>query len=689
MLFLFLSLDSATADIIAQWNFNSVTPDSDTGTGTNRPSVGVGTATLVGGTTATYAAGSTNDPATSTDDSGWNTSHYPGQGTGNKTAGVQFNVSTLGYSNIVVRWDHKVSSSATKFCRLQYSTDGANFNDHSSHITANVVSSTGSYYEAQTNSLAAISGVNNNYDFAFRIVSEFEDTAIGAGSANYVTTFGTNSYSTSGTVRFDLVTVTGTAIPGANTPPTISTISNQTIRVNQSTGALPFSVGDAEDPATSLTMSKKSSDPAVIPDGNILPGGSGANRTVSVQAGGQTGVSIITLTVTDTGARSNSTSFAVTVLPLNTAPVISAIPVTYTLADTPTPAIDFTVDDLETASGSLIVSGSSSNPGLVPNGNIVFGGSDANRTVTITPASGQTGVAIITVNVSDGTNSAASLFPLMVLASADSLLYEPFNYDDGSVLTNSAFLWSNSSGNIGECQVTNGQLQLSSSLSEDVTGDLVGGPYVRSNSTVLYASFKFTALGLPKNTPDYFAHFVGSGNRGRIYAGTTNASSGAFHLFLSNGNTTNPLVMFPSDLLPDNTYSVVTRYDIDSATTELWLDPASESDPSVTADDLQSAITISAWGFRESSSVGTTVLIDDLRVGLSFASVVPTGSTLIPIPLIAQRIGNQIRFNWNDPTFVLQSAPAVSGIYTNIPGASSPFTNTITGGAKFFRLKSN
>jgi hypothetical protein len=436
-------------------------------------------------------------------------------------------------------------------------------------------------------------------------------------------------------------------------------------------------------------MSKKSSDPAVIPDGNIIPGGSGANRTVSVQAGGQTGVSIITLTVTDTGARSNSTSFAVTVLPLNTAPVISAIPVTNALADTPTPAIDFTVDDLETASGSLIVSGSSSNPGLVPNGNIVFGGSDANRTVTITPASGQTGVAIITVNVSDVTNSAASLFPLMVLASADSLLYEPFNYDDGSLLTNSAFLWSNSSGNIGECQVTNGQLQLSSSLTEDVTGDLVGGPYVRSNSTVLYASFKFTALGLPKNTPDYFAHFVGSGNRGRVYAGTTNASSGAFHLFLSNGNTTNPLVMFPSDLLPDNTYSVVTRYDIDSATTELWLDPASESDPSVTADDLQSAITISAWGFRESSSVGTTVLIDDLRVGLSFASVVPTGSTLIPIPLIAQRIGNKIRFNWNDPTFVLQSAPTVFGIYTNIPGASSPFTNTITGGAKFFRLKSN
>src|SRR5438445_2231965 len=379
------ALPSASADVIAQWNFNSVPPDSSTSTGTNRPSVGIGTASLVGSTTATYAAGSTNDRATSTDDSGWNTAHYVGQGTSNKTAGVQFSVSTLGYSNIVVRWDHRVSSTASKYFRLKYSTDGANFTDYSGPIIANVVSSTGSYYEAQTNSLAAISGVNNNFNFAFRIVAEFENTATGGGPANYVTTYGTNSYSTSGTARFDLVTLTGTPIPGANTPPTISGISNQTIRVNQSTGALPFTIGDAEDPATSLTLSKSSSDTTVIPVGNIAFGGSGANRTVSVTAGGQTGTSIITLSVTDTGARSNSTSFAVTVLPLNTAPVISSIPATNTLLNTSTPAIDFTVDDLETSASSLTISGSSANPGLVPNGNIVFGGAGASRTVTITP----------------------------------------------------------------------------------------------------------------------------------------------------------------------------------------------------------------------------------------------------------------------------------------------------------------
>src|SRR5438445_6909782 len=90
----------AATPTIAQWNFNSMPSDGDHSTGTNVPSVGYGTASLVGGTTATYSTGSTNDPAIAADDSGWNTAHYPGQSAGNKTGGVQFNVSTLGYSNI-------------------------------------------------------------------------------------------------------------------------------------------------------------------------------------------------------------------------------------------------------------------------------------------------------------------------------------------------------------------------------------------------------------------------------------------------------------------------------------------------------------------------------------------------------------------------------------------------------------
>jgi hypothetical protein len=230
------------AAIITEWTFNSVPPDSSPTTGTVVPLVGSGTASLIGGVTATFSDGSTNDPASGTDDSGWNTSHYPAQGAGNKTAGVQFSASTLGYSNIVVRWDLRVTGTASKYYRLQFSTDGSSFTDYPAPVAGLVAAPSPSYYEAQTNTLAAITTVNNNANVAFRIVSEFESTAVG-GTAGYVTVV-TNGYSgSSGTARYDLVILSGTAIPGANNPPGISSVSNQTVRVNQSTAALPVTIG--------------------------------------------------------------------------------------------------------------------------------------------------------------------------------------------------------------------------------------------------------------------------------------------------------------------------------------------------------------------------------------------------------------------------------------------------------------
>jgi hypothetical protein len=92
-------------------------------------------------------------------------------------------------------------------------------------------------------------------------------------------------------------------------------------------------------------------------------------------------------------------SFTVTV---NAPPTISDIPDQITDEDTPTGDIPFTVGDTETPASDLTVSGSSSNTRLVPNANIVFGGSGANRTVKATPAANRSGTATITVSVSDG-----------------------------------------------------------------------------------------------------------------------------------------------------------------------------------------------------------------------------------------------------------------------------------------------
>jgi uncharacterized repeat protein (TIGR03803 family) len=58
----------------------------------------------------------------------------------------------------------------------------------------------------------------------------------------------------------------------------------------------------------------------------------------------------------------------------------------------------------------------------------------------------------------------------------------------------------------------------------------------------------------------------------------------------------------------------------------------------------------------------------------------------VPVTLYCQSIGGAVVLSWTDPSFVLQAAPAVTGTYTNIPGATSPYTNNINGPQQYFRL---
>src|SRR5439155_25831327 len=120
------------------------------------------------------------------------------------------------------------------------------------------------------------------------------------------------------------------------------------------------------------------------------------------------------------GSATASDTFLLTVTPANnTPPVISDIADQTTAEDTSTGPISFTVGDAETAAASLVVSGSSSNPTLVPDANIAFGGSGANRTVTVTPAANQSGTATVTVTVSDGSLTSSDTFVLTVTAVND------------------------------------------------------------------------------------------------------------------------------------------------------------------------------------------------------------------------------------------------------------------------------
>src|SRR5882672_9137914 len=111
--------------------------------------------------------------------------------------------------------------------------------------------------------------------------------------------------------------------PGVNSPPTITSIANQTTPVSTAIGPVSFTVGDAETNASNLVLTGASSNTSVVPNANIVFGGSGSNRTVTITpASNQSGSTTITITVND-GLLSTNRSFLLTISPVNDAPVVA------------------------------------------------------------------------------------------------------------------------------------------------------------------------------------------------------------------------------------------------------------------------------------------------------------------------------------------------------------------------------
>jgi len=72
----------------------------------------------------------------------------------------------------------------------------------------------------------------------------------------------------------------------------------------------------------------------------------------------------------------------------------------------------------------------------------------------------------------------------------------------------------------------------------------------------------------------------------------------------------------------------------------------------------------------------------------AYYTTIKYSSSLPPsVQLDFQLLNNQLVLSWTNAGFSLQSAPALTGPFTNILGATSPFTNAFTGGQNFFRLK--
>ena len=205
----------------------------------------------------------------------------------------------------------------------------------------------------------------------------------------------------------------GTITVLSNTPPALTGLVATSI-FEDTPSNIPFLINDANTAASNLVVCGYSSNPTLVPNENLSFSGSGSNRTLQVTSGlHQFGTNTLYVTVSD-GWLSTTRPFNLAVIFTNYPPTLSPVPDQVVNANTPTVAI-FTVGDIESDPGQLTVAATSSNPALVANTNLLLGGSGANRSVKILPTSGQTGVATISLTVSDGVNVVTNSFHLSVV----------------------------------------------------------------------------------------------------------------------------------------------------------------------------------------------------------------------------------------------------------------------------------
>jgi hypothetical protein len=215
--------------VITQWNFNSVTPDAATATGTTAPNVGSGTISVIGGATNPgFNSGSgSSDPANvagpTNDNSGYQTETYAAQSAASGTRGVRFFMSTLGFTGINGAFDLRLSNTSSRWYQVRYTLDGTNFVNLGGPVRLGAAANAGdTWFNQNTFDLSSVAGASNNANFGFEVVSVFSPVDFTQVSGNVVYSANTayevarnngSSAYAGGTWRFDMVTLNGAAVP--------------------------------------------------------------------------------------------------------------------------------------------------------------------------------------------------------------------------------------------------------------------------------------------------------------------------------------------------------------------------------------------------------------------------------------------------------------------------------------------
>lgn len=174
---------------IALWDFNQ----------TNdllRAISGTATLGVLGGLRMAPASGvGSSDPSTNADFA-LQLTGFPKQGTGARTAGLEIVTSTVGFQSVVLRFDVRATSTASRRLQVLYSTDGQTLKSG----PAFTLNGGTAFTNGLTVDFSALPEVANQPELRIRLVSDWDgDSYVGAAG----------NYSTVGTWRIDHLRLTG------------------------------------------------------------------------------------------------------------------------------------------------------------------------------------------------------------------------------------------------------------------------------------------------------------------------------------------------------------------------------------------------------------------------------------------------------------------------------------------------
>lgn len=206
------------------------------------------------------------------------------------------------------------------------------------------------------------------------------------------------------------------------------------------------------------------------------------------------------------------------------------------------------------------------------------------------------------------------------------IVTETFTYPDGDLVGQGGWSAHSGAGN-NSVQVSSGEItiQHGGGSREDVNIS-----FAAVTTGTIYASFDFRVsdLGAPYvgSSNEYFAHFNFSSNFTNRIDIAEPAGSGDFSLGITTA-ASSTRTSWGSDLLFDTVYTLVMSYNFDTDLSTLWINPSSETDPSVSGASA-TVSSINGFSFRQAnSSEDETIIVDNLRVGTEFAHVIPEPST--------------------------------------------------------------